>query len=251
MKREAKIFSKLIITATFVGIFLFLVNGCSKEEIQKLRSENEAIKNEEQITKKENEALRVKIASLEQEIVKLKETAEFHYQKGADLLKENKYEEAKAEFDTVIEKYPDSPFVSSTKENLKKVGREIRRVEAEKLAAANAQNEWYFRMKDGTCKKASQYPPSNRALNEEEGSLAFLAGLSGHHISSPADLIKACRKWEIPYHVKDRAVDGKAVEATVTILRNRLVPSFSLTFYRLESCKEAFTQEKEELRKYK
>jgi cell division protein FtsB len=131
MKRETKIFSKLIITATFVGIFLFLMNGCGKEEMQKLRSENEAIKNEEQMTKKENEALKVKIVSLEQEIAKLKETADYHYQQGVDLLKDNKFQEAKAEFDTVIEKYPESPFVSSAKQHLEKISLEIKRVETD------------------------------------------------------------------------------------------------------------------------
>jgi hypothetical protein len=106
-------------------------------------------------------------------------------------------------------------------------------------------------MTNGTCKKASQYPPSNRALDEEEGSLAFLSGFLGHHINSPADLIKACRKMEIPYRVKDNVVDGKPVEVTVNILRNSLVPSFPVTFYRLENCTEAFRKDAEELKKYK
>ncbi len=126
--------------AIFVGSALFLLSGCGKEEIQKLRSEN-------QVTKKENEELKAKIASLVQEIAKLKETAEFHYQQGIDFLKDNKFQEAKTEFDTVVEKYPDSLFVSPAKENLKKMSREIRRVEAEKLVAeekspAEAKSEW-------------------------------------------------------------------------------------------------------------
>jgi len=134
MKRKAKIFSKLIITATLISITLFLVNGCGREEIQRLQSEKQAMKNE-------NETLKSKITSLEQEISKLKETAEFHYQQGVNLLKDNKFQEAKVEFDTVIEKYPESPLVSSAKENLDKMSREIRRVEAEKLAADEVKAE--------------------------------------------------------------------------------------------------------------
>jgi hypothetical protein len=94
--------------------------GCGKEEMQKLRSENEELKQ--------------RVATLEKEISKLKETAEFHYQQGIDLLKDSNYEEAKVELEAVIEKYPVSSLVSSAKQQLETVNREIKRLEAEKIA---------------------------------------------------------------------------------------------------------------------
>lgn len=102
---------------TMIGVLGY---GCGKEEMQKLRSENEGLKQ--------------KVATLEEEISKLKETAESHYQQGIDLLKDSKYEEAKSELEAVIDKYPDSSLVSSAKQQLEIVNREIKRVEAEKVA---------------------------------------------------------------------------------------------------------------------
>jgi len=127
MIRENISLLKLIIIATLIALALIYISGCGKADIQKLQSEKEALKSE-------NEALKGKIASLEQEILKLKETAEFHYQQGIDLLKDSKYEEAKAAFEAVIEKYPASSLVSSAKQRLETVNREIKKLEAEKLA---------------------------------------------------------------------------------------------------------------------
>ncbi len=133
MKKKAKIFSELIIIATLISITLFLMNGCGREEVQRLQSEKQAMKNE-------NETLKSKITLLEQEISKLKETAEFHYHQGIDLSKDNKYGEAKAELEAVIEKYPASPLVSSAKQQLEKVNREIKKLDKEKqLVAEKAQ----------------------------------------------------------------------------------------------------------------
>ena len=141
MKKNAKIFSKLIITPTSISIALFLITGCGKEEMQSLRSENEALRNEKHTMKNENEVLKGKIASLEQEVSKLKETVDFHYQQGLDLIKDSKYEEAKAELEAVIEKYPASPLVSSAKQQLEKVNREIKKLEAEKFAEEKRRKE--------------------------------------------------------------------------------------------------------------
>jgi len=132
---------KLIIIATLVGLALIYISGCSKAEIQKVQSEKEGLISENKALKNENEALKSKIASLEQQISKLKETAEFHYQQGVDLLKESKYEEAKAELEGVIEKYPASPLVGSAKQQLEKVNREIKKLEAEKLAEEKRHKE--------------------------------------------------------------------------------------------------------------
>jgi tetratricopeptide (TPR) repeat protein len=132
---------KLIIIATLVGLALIYISGCSKAEIQKVQSEKEGLISENKALKDENEALKSKIASLEQEISKLKETAEFHYQQGVDLQKESKYEEAKAAFEAVIEKYPASSLVSSAKQRLETVNREIKRLEAEKVAEEKRRKE--------------------------------------------------------------------------------------------------------------
>jgi len=108
-----------LIIGIVIALFLVL-GGCGQEEIQKLRSENEALKN--------------KIASLEQEISKLKETADYHYQEGVSFLSANKYEDAKVEFETVIEKYPLSPLVTSAKQQLVKVKDVLAKIEAQRIA---------------------------------------------------------------------------------------------------------------------
>ena len=116
-----------IIVSACIGLVLFLATGCGKEEMQKLRSENEELKQT--------------VATLEKEISKLKETAEFHYQQGIDLLKDSKSEKAKAELEAVIEKYPDSSLVGSASQQLETVNREIKRLEAEKIAEAKRRIE--------------------------------------------------------------------------------------------------------------
>jgi len=104
-----------------IVVVLFLVlGGCGQEEIQKLRSENEALKN--------------KVASLEQEISKLKETADYHYQKGVSFLSANNYEGAKVEFETVLEKYPLSPLVTSAKQQVLKIKDVLAKIETQRIA---------------------------------------------------------------------------------------------------------------------
>jgi len=145
--KNRNLFLKAITIAVFVGSALFLLNACGKEEMQKIKSENDTLKSRNETLKSENETLKGQIASLQQEVSKLKETADYHYQQGVGLFKDNKLQEAKTEFDIVIEKYPESPLISSAKENLKKISLEIRRVEAEKLTAedkspAETRDEW-------------------------------------------------------------------------------------------------------------
>lgn len=104
----------VIITLAFVSA------GCGYEEIEKLRAENEALRRE--------------VASLKQEITKFKETPDYHYRQGVDFLSSQKYEEAKTEFETVIEKYPTSSLVASAKQQLGKVKRELAKIEARRIA---------------------------------------------------------------------------------------------------------------------
>jgi len=115
-----------LIIGIVIALFLVL-SGCGQEEIQKLRSENEALKN--------------KVASLEQEISKLKETADYHYQQGVSFLSANKYEDAKVEFETVIEKYPLSPLVTSAERQLGKVKKELKKIEAQRIAEERRRQE--------------------------------------------------------------------------------------------------------------
>jgi tetratricopeptide (TPR) repeat protein len=131
-----------IIISVLIGLF-FTLCGCGQEEIQKLRAENEALKK--------------KVAALEQEISKLKETPDYHYQQGVNFLAANKYDEAKASFEIVIEKYPTSPLVPYAKQQLEKVKgilaqleaqrrmEEMRRIEEEKYrprSLQEAMEEW-------------------------------------------------------------------------------------------------------------
>ena len=113
------------IIATVVLVLFF--NGCGQEEIQKLRSENEALKS--------------KMVSLEQENAKLKETADYHYQQGIAFLSSEKYEEAKSEFQTIVEKYPTSPMVPSAKQQLTKANDVLAEIEAQRRAEERRKQE--------------------------------------------------------------------------------------------------------------
>lgn len=99
---------------------LFLISGCGQKEIQKLRSENEALEN--------------KVASLEEEVSKLKETADYHYRQGVDLLSAQIYKEAKKEFEIVIQKYPESNLVTNAKQQLTEVNDILAKIEAQRIA---------------------------------------------------------------------------------------------------------------------
>ncbi|MBA7513275.1 Outer membrane protein assembly factor BamD [subsurface metagenome] len=111
-----KFLVKLLIIITLTSMSA----GCGRQEIEKLRAENQALKSE--------------VASLKQEIAKLKETPDYHYQQGVDFLSSQKYEEAKSEFETVIDKYPTSPLVTSAKQQLIVVKKGLAKIEAQRIA---------------------------------------------------------------------------------------------------------------------
>ncbi len=114
---KMKIKKKFILGAI---LMMFLFIGCGQQEIANLQSENELLKK--------------KITSMEQEISKLKETADYHYKQGVDFLSANKYEEALTEFKTVIKKYPTSPLIANSKQQLVKALKdEKRRTEKKRL----------------------------------------------------------------------------------------------------------------------
>lgn len=111
-----KLSFKFFIIITMV----FMSAGCGHQEIEKLRAENQALK---------------------QEITKLKETPDYHYRQGIDFLSSQKYEEAKTEFETVIEKYPTSSLIASAKQQLGKVKRELAKIEARTIAEEKRRQE--------------------------------------------------------------------------------------------------------------
>lgn len=75
---------------TVIGL---LVTGCGSEEIERL--------------KQENIALRAEVAAL-------KQTAQFHYQRGQDHLAKQEWAEATGAFETVIAKYPTDSLVAAS-----------------------------------------------------------------------------------------------------------------------------------------
>jgi len=113
---------KKIVLAVFISTFVFIF-GCSQKELNDLRSENQQLK--------------TKIQGLEQEITTLKETADYHYQRGINLFSSGKYFEAKTEFITVIEKYPDCPLVNSATQQLERARAELEKIDKITKAKAN------------------------------------------------------------------------------------------------------------------
>jgi hypothetical protein len=115
----------------FVLWISILLLGCADPELEKLRAENEILK---------------------KEVVNLKATADYHFQKGVDALNSQDYVSAIGEFDTVISKYPSSPLVgharkklqfAKVKEESKRREEERRRKEAKKYRLRNPSEALY------------------------------------------------------------------------------------------------------------
>jgi hypothetical protein len=79
-----------------------------------------AVLQDSQLTteKARNAELQKKVESLEQDVSALKETPESDFQKGVDLQYAGNLQEAKAAFEAVITKSPESNLVASAKERL-------------------------------------------------------------------------------------------------------------------------------------
>lgn len=69
----------------------------------------------------------------------------------------------------------------------------------------------------------------------------------GIHIKSPADLIKLCRDWDVPYHIDEKVVNDRVVEVAVKVYNNKVFGAGSLTFYRLDQCQKVAKENKEKL----
>ena len=88
-----------------------------------------------------NVLLLSKIDRIEQELVELRQTADFHFGRAIDFMNESKFEEAKSKFETVIQKYPESSLVKAAKEQLNKVNTGITRIEAKKRVEEERRRE--------------------------------------------------------------------------------------------------------------
>jgi len=85
--------------------------GCNRSEIDKLQQENVQLKEQ--------------VQTLQTEIIKLKETADFYFQSGVDNFNSKNYGVAEENFQNVVEKYPNSPIVKNAREYLVKTKRMI------------------------------------------------------------------------------------------------------------------------------
>jgi len=85
--------------------------------------------------------LQSKIQSLEQEVAKLKETADYYYKQGVDLQSAGNLPDAKKTFEVVIAKFPTSNLVGSARQRLTAVNEAIVKAEAERAAEMQRQQE--------------------------------------------------------------------------------------------------------------
>lgn len=92
-----------ILKITLIALSALLL-GCNDAEIKFL--------------KEENATLKVQIKALAEENKKLKETAEYHFKSGQDHMMSGDWKSAAAEFQIVIDKYPNDPLTENSKSML-------------------------------------------------------------------------------------------------------------------------------------
>lgn len=124
------------------------MSSCTKEELEKLRSENELLKNENNNLKNENKKLinqvtqlKTQVSSLEEENKKFKETDQFYFLKAVEAFKAKKWNEAQERYQGLIERFPNSPLVFEAKKGLVAVKTEIKRIEQERKVACQNLNK--------------------------------------------------------------------------------------------------------------
>jgi hypothetical protein len=91
--------------------------------------------------KAHNAELQNKVASLEQEVTALKETADYYFQSGVDQQSAGHLQEAKTAFEAVVAKFPASNLVGSAQERLRAVNEAIAKAEAYRAAEMQRQRE--------------------------------------------------------------------------------------------------------------
>jgi cell division protein FtsB len=84
--------------------------------------------------KARNAELQSKVASLEQEVAALKETADYYFQSGVDQQSAGNLQEAKTAFEAVVARFPTSSLVGSAQQRLTAVNEAIAKAEADRYA---------------------------------------------------------------------------------------------------------------------
>jgi tetratricopeptide (TPR) repeat protein len=114
---------RIMKTGAFLTAFLLVsftaLVGCSTGKTETELAE----------VRKENETLKRKIESLEEENESLKRTGEYHYRLAVDEQEKGNLEKAKTEYEEVVNKYPDSGYVSEARKRLGEVEAKIARSE--------------------------------------------------------------------------------------------------------------------------
>lgn len=131
---------KGVFLTAFLMVSFTALLGCSTNETERELAE----------VRKDNETLKRKIESLEEENESLKRTGEYHYRLAVDEQEKGNLEKAKAEYEEVVNKYPDSSYVSEALKRIGEVEAEIARLEKVEEEKAKyeprtlelAKNEW-------------------------------------------------------------------------------------------------------------
>jgi TolA-binding protein len=89
----------------------------------------------ESAEKARNAELQNKIASPELEVTTPKETADYYFQNGVDMQAAGKLQDARSEFEAVVDLFPTSNLVGSARQRLKAVNEAIAKAEANNRAA--------------------------------------------------------------------------------------------------------------------
>ena len=124
-----------------VLVALLLTAGCGKDEIEKLNKDKAQLESKVQDLEGTIRNLNAQNSRLSDEIDALKKTGDYHYRVGIDLLSAEEFDEAKMEFETVINKYPASPSANPARQQLKIVNRELKKLEAARLAEERRRKE--------------------------------------------------------------------------------------------------------------
>jgi len=100
------------------------VDNTAAEALKKAQTEIAALKEEIQQLKASGDvsALKNKIEALETENQKLKETAQFYFDKGVNFTTDKDYEGAKNAFETILKRFPNDPLSDEASAQLKGLG---------------------------------------------------------------------------------------------------------------------------------
>ncbi len=109
---------KRLIVAVLPLVVIFFAS-CQGKKIQELQDKNASLNSQ--------------VDTLKQQIAKLKETAQYHFQQGQKALTAGDFPNAIDEFNKVIKDYPNDPLVSQSKKSLA-IAQKQQAIEAKKKA---------------------------------------------------------------------------------------------------------------------